>query len=142
VVPKVVVMAVASAASFALGAATAWIATTVLIDAVPATAMLAGTLYWALYLLFAVSMVALAAGVSRSVVGAAGLTAVALLVLPIVAQVVPAVRPWVPSALVGSLVELVDGAPAADFVRAAVVALACSAAALWGSVRLLARREV
>jgi hypothetical protein len=86
--------------------------------------------------------VALAAGLARSVVGAAGIAVVVLLVLPIVAQVLPAVRPWAPSTLVGAIVEMVDGASASDFARAAAVAVALSGAALWGSVRLLARREV
>jgi hypothetical protein len=48
VVPKAVVMAVASSASFALGAIAAWIATAVLIDDVPATAMIAGIAAWVL----------------------------------------------------------------------------------------------
>jgi ABC-2 type transport system permease protein len=142
VVPKVVVMTVAATASFALGVIAAWIGTATLIEGVPVGAMLAGIVAWALYLAFAVALVALGAGLSRSVVGAAGLTVVALLVLPVVAEVVPVLRPWSPSALVGAVVEMVDGRPALDFARATVVSLALTAAALWGSVRLLARREV
>ena len=142
VVPKVVVMAGAAAVSFVLGAVAAWVGTAVLIEDLSPGAVLTGIVLWAIYLIFAVSVVALAAGVSRSVVGAGGLTAVVLLVLPVVAQVVPAVRPWSPSTLVGALVEMVDGASAADFGRAAAVALSLSAAAVWGSVRLLSRREV
>ena len=120
----------------------AWVGTTLLIDDVPAGAMLAGTLAWTLYLAFAVSVVALAAGLSRSVVGAAGLTVVVLLVLPVVAEVFPAVRQWAPSTLVGAIVEMVDGRSATDFARAAAVSVGLSAGALWGSMRLLARREV
>jgi ABC-2 type transport system permease protein len=142
VVPKVAVMIAAASASFALGAVAAWVGTTLLIDDLPAGAMIAGILAWALYLAFAVSMVALAAGVSRSVLGTAGLTVVALLVLPIVAEVVPTLGPWSPSTLVGAIVEMVDGRAATEFVRPALVSIGLSAAGLWGSVRLLARREV
>lgn len=142
VVPKVAVMTAAASASFALGAIAAWAGTTLLIDEVPMGAMIAGTLAWTLYLAFAVSVVALAAGLSRSVVGAAGLTVVALLILPIVTQVFPAVRPWSPSTLVGAIVEMVEGRAATDFARAALVSAALSVVALWGSVALLARREV
>lgn len=142
VVPKFTVMTLAASASFALGAGAAWVGTTLLIDEVPAGAMLLGVVAWTLYLAFSVSVVALAAGLSRSVVGAAGLTVVVLLVLPIVAEVLPAVRPWSPSSLVGAIVEMVDGASAVDYVRSAGVALGLTLGALWGSTRLLARREV
>jgi ABC-2 type transport system permease protein len=142
VVPKVAVMAAAASVSFALGAVAAWVGTTLLIDDVPADAMIVGILAWTLYLAFAVSMVALAAGVSRSVVGAAGLTVVVLLVLPVIAQVFPVLAPWSPSTLVGAIVEMVDGASATDFLRAAAVAAGLTVGSLWGSVRLLARREV
>jgi len=142
VVPKVAVMTAAASASFALGTVAAWVGTTLLIDDVPAGAMLAGTLAWTLYLAFAVSVVALAAGLSRSVVGAAGLTVVVLLVLPVVVEVFPAVRPWAPSKLVDAIVEMVDGRSATGSARAAAVSVGLSAGALWGSMRLLARREV
>ena len=135
-------MAAAAAASFAVGAVAAWVGTAVLNAGVSAGAMLAGIAAWAIYLAFVVATVALSAGVSRSVVGTAGLTAVALLLLPIAVQVFPALRPWSPSTLVGAIVEMVEGAAATDYVRAALVALGVALAALWGSVRLLSRREV
>lgn len=142
VLPKAAVMTLAASASFALGAVAAWVGTSLLIDEVPAGAMIAGIVAWTLYLAFAVSIVALAAGLSRSVVGAAGLTVVVLLVLPVVTEVFPTVRPWSPSTLVGAIVDMVDGASATDFARAALVSVVVSAGALWASVRLLARREV
>jgi hypothetical protein len=104
--------------------------------------MIAGILAWVLYLAFVVSVVALAAGVSRSAVGTAGITVVVLLAIPIGAELVPALRPWSPSTLVGAVVEMVEGAPAADYLRAGVVAAGLSVLAVWGSVRLLARREI
>jgi len=142
VFPKAAVMTGAAAASFALGAVAAWVATALLIDDVSAGAIFAGIVAWFLYLAFAVSVVALSAGLSRSVVGAAGLTVVVLLVLPILAEVFPVVRPWSPSTLVGAMVDMVDGASAGDFVRAAAVAAGLCMGALWGSIRLLVRREV
>ncbi|HET7235288.1 MAG TPA: hypothetical protein VFK59_02525 [Actinomycetota bacterium] len=142
VVPKAAVTAAASSVSFALGAIAAWIVTVVLIDDVPATAMIAGIVAWTLYLAFAVAMVALAAGLARSAIGAAGITVVVLLLISIVAEVLPAVRPWAPSTLVGAIVEMMEGAPALDYVRAALVTAGLTALAVWGSVRLLARREI
>lgn len=142
VVPKATVMTAASSACFAIGAIATWIATSVLIDRVPTVAMLAGIGYWTLYLAFVISLVALAAGIGRSVVAAAALALVALLVLPIVAEVVPPLRDWSPSSLVGAMVDMVNGAPASRFLRAAAITAGLSATALWGSVRLLSRREV
>jgi ABC-2 type transport system permease protein len=142
VLPKVVVMAAASSASFALGAVAAWIATVALIDDVPAKAMVAGIVAWGLYLAFAVSVVALAAGLARSAIGVGGITVVALLAAPIVVELVPALEPWSPSTLVGAIVEMIEGAPATDYIRAGLVAAGLSALAGLGSVRLLAHREV
>lgn len=142
VLPKVVVMTGAAVASFVLGALAAWIATAWLIEPVSAGPMLAGMVAWAVYLALAVALVALGAGLSRSVVGAAGLAAVALLLMPIVAEVVPAIRPWSPSTLVGAIVEMVDGGSAADFGRAIAVSIALTAVVLWVAIRLIARREV
>jgi ABC-2 type transport system permease protein len=142
VVPKWAVNAAAAAACFAVAAVVAWVETALLIGRVDAVAMLAGIAYWALYLVFAVSVVALAAGLSRSVVGAAGITVVVLLVLPLGAQLVRAVEPWMPSTLVGALVSMVDGDSPTAFLRAAASAGVLSAGALWGSARLLARREL
>lgn len=141
VVPKTLVMAGAASASFALGAIAAWAATVVLIDPVPAAAIIGGILVWALYLAFAVSVVALAAGLTRSAVGAAGITVVVLLAIPIVAEVVPAIRSWSPSTLVGAIVEMVEGGSVTDYARAGLVAVGLSLLAVWGSVRLLGRRE-
>lgn len=142
VMPKVVVTTAAAAASFGLGAIAAWIGTAWLIEPVPAGAMVAGILAWGVYLALAVSLVALGAGVSRSVIGAAGLAALALLILPIVAEVVPALGAWSPSALVGAIVDLVNGRPVADFARPVLVSVALTLVALGGSLRLLARREI
>lgn len=142
VAPKFAVNTAAAGVAFALGAVAAWIGTAALIGELPAVGMLAGVAYWVLYLAFAVSVVALGAALARSVIGTAGLTAVALLVLPIGAQVVAAVRPWMPSTLVGALTELADGASPADFLRSAGVAIAMTAACLLAATRLLERREL
>jgi ABC-2 type transport system permease protein len=139
--PRFVTNAAAAIGAFTIGALAAWYETAVLIGGVSAAAMLVGTLYEALYLAFAVALVALATGMTRSTIGAIGLAVVALILLPLVG-VVPAFEPWVPSKLVGALDEMVRGAPAEDYVRAAGVSVLLGAAALWGATRLTARREL
>ncbi len=140
--PKFVVNAVASVASFALAAVVAWATTVVLIAPPPAGGMAAGIVYWSIYLGFVVSVVALAAGIVRSVIGAAGITVAGLLMLSLVGEVVASVKPFLPSTLVGSLAELADGASATAYLRAAIVAVLGGLACLAASSRLLARREV
>jgi hypothetical protein len=141
-VPKVSVNAAASAASFAIGGVAAWIGTTVLIGDLPAAGMVAGIAYWCLYLAFAVSVVALAAGLARSVIGTAGITVVVLLALPLGAQVVGAAEPWMPSVLVGAISEIADGAAPADYLRAAAATAPATGVCLLAARRLLERREV
>jgi ABC-2 type transport system permease protein len=140
VAPKYAVNAAAASACFALGLVAAWIGTGALIGSLPLGGLLAGMAFGALYLAFAVAVVACTAGLARSVIGAGGLALVVLIVLPIVGQI-PAVEPWLPSALVGAPTAIADGEPAMDFLRAAVVAVAAAAGFLAAAVRLLARRE-
>ncbi len=141
VVPKFTVHAVATATCYAAGLTAAWIGTVSLIGSVPPAALLAGGGFGVLYLVFAIAVVSCAAGVARSVIGAGGLALGGLVLLPVLAQV-PALEPWLPSALVGAPTAIADGDPASAFLRAAAVTVAAGAALVWGSVRLLARREV
>ena len=139
--PRFAVNAAAAAVAFVAGALAAWYETAVLIGGVPAGAMAAGIVYGAVYLAFAVGMVALATGVTRSTIGAIGLSLAVLVFLPLLGAV-PLFEPWMPSKLVGALGELVRGAPATDYLRAAAVSVALTAAGLWGAARLAARREL
>jgi hypothetical protein len=111
-----------------------------LIGPLPLGGLVAGLVAGTLYLAFAIAVVACAAGLARSVIGAGGLALVVLIALPILGQVT-ALEPWLPSSLVGAPTALAEGAPASDFARAAVVTVALTPALLAGAVRLLARRE-
>lgn len=141
VVPKFVTNAAATAACYAIGLVAAWIGTVALIGSVPLAALLGGGALGVLYLVFAIAVVACAAGLARSVIGAGGLALVILIALPVLAQV-PALEPWLPSTLVGAPTAITEGGSAAEFLRCAAVALAATVALVWGSARLLARREV
>lgn len=140
--PKYATNAVAVALSYGVGLLAAWIGTVALIGSVPLAALLAGGLYGALYLGFAVATVALAAGLARSVIGAGGLALGVLIVIPIVGEVLPALEPWLPSALVGAPTAIADGEAPLSLLRSAGVAAAAAPLFLWGAERLLARREV
>jgi ABC-2 type transport system permease protein len=141
VVPKFAVNAAATAACYGLGLLAAWIGTSALIGSVPIASLLAGGAYGALYLVFAVAVVACAAGLARSAVGAGGVTIALLVVLPILGQL-SALEPWLPSTLVGAPTAIAEGERATGFLRAGLVTLGAIPALVLGSGRLLSRREV
>ncbi len=141
VLPKVTVLAAATVICYLAGLGAAWIGTVALIGSVPIATLVVGGVFGALYLVFAIAVVAAASGVARSVIGAGGLALGVLLLLPALAQV-PALEPWSPSALVGAPTAIATGDPATSFLRAAAVTLASAVVLVWAAIRLLARREV
>src|SRR5262249_43234817 len=94
-----------------------------------------------LYLAFAVAVVALCAAVARSVLGAVMFALAVLIALPI-AGLVRGVGPWLPSHLVGALTDLVAGAAASGYARAAFVTVAATPGLLALAIRRAAAREL
>lgn len=141
VLPPYAVTTAGAVAALAVGTAIAWALTGVLLGALPTGAVLVGTGYGALYLAFAVAVVAVVAGYTRSqaatVFGALGV----LLLFPILGTLQP-LQPWLPSGLLTAVVALVQGTPAAEYVRAVVVTVVATAALLMLAVRRLERREL
>lgn len=139
--PAYVVTLLGSAVALALGTAVTWVLTESLIGALPAGPVLLGTLLGAVFLAFALAVVAAVAGFTRSqtatVLGALG----ALLLLPAFG-VVDAVAVWLPSRLATAVVALTEGQPAGEFLRATLVSLAATAALLALAARRLSRREL
>lgn len=141
VLPPFAVTVAAAVAALAVGTGVAWALTHSLIGALPPAQMLLGTVLGALYLAFAVAVVAVVAGYARSqattVFGALGI----LLVFPILGALDP-LHPWLPSSLLTAVAALVDGAPAADFARAAAVTAVATGVLVAGGARRLERREL
>jgi ABC-2 type transport system permease protein len=141
VLTRFLAYAVAAAVVFALGAAAAWYETVVLLGTLSPLPMLAGIAYGSLYFAFAVALTALAAGIARGVLGTVVVTFVFVVVIAL-AGVIPAVNVWLPGRLASAIVGLAQGDAVPDYLRAALVAVAGSAASLVGAVALLGRREV
>ena len=139
--PAYAVTLLGSALALALGTAVTWVLTEALIGPLPVGPVLLGTLLGAVFLAFAVAVVAAVAGFARSqaatVLGALG----ALLLLPALG-VVDAIAVWLPSRLVTAVVALVEGQPASEFLRTTLVSLAATAALLALASRRLSRREL
>ncbi|MCD9622853.1 hypothetical protein [Rhabdothermincola salaria] len=119
-VPRYVVATVTSVAALWVGTGLAWAMTVPLLGGLPVGAMVLGTLLGSLYLAFAVGVVAAMAGFVRSIAGTVFASLAVLLVLPIV-SLVPAVSRWLPSELLAAIGDLLEGAPASDYIGSAVV---------------------
>lgn len=139
--PRYVATTVLAVLALALGTMITWALTHVLIGELPAVAMIVGTLYGALYLVFAVAVVAAIAGLVRGTTATVFLSLLVLLLLPI-AGLLPPVQPWLPSHLVGAVASMVEGTPASEYVRATLVTLAAVPALLAVAASGLDRREL
>lgn len=140
VAPRFVVNMVAAAGSFLLGSAVAFIASSVLVGTPRVGGVIIGSLLVAAYLCFAVAVIGLFASFARSVPGTA-LLAIGVLIALTIVGLVPVVRPWLPSELVGSYDALIAGG---GFVywRAVVSTILLAAVAIVVSVYRLKRREI
>ncbi|GMU41413.1 MAG: hypothetical protein AMXMBFR23_22790 [Chloroflexota bacterium] len=143
VLTRTAVYAAAAVAAFTIGALLAWYETWALIGLVPADSVIPGIAFGALYYVFVVSMVALAAGLVRGSLGTMVL-AFALIVGPeITIGLVASAGVWLPGHLSGALAGLSQGTTApGDYLQASAVTVVAVAAALVASIRLLDRREV
>lgn len=139
--PRYVASTAVAALGLGVGTAIAWILTTALIGAPPAGPLALGTLLGMLYLAFAVALVAAVAGVTRSQATTVFAALAVLLMLPLLSIADP-ISPWLPSELVGAAAALTDGAPAREFVRAAVTTVVATAGLLALAARRFAAREL
>ncbi len=148
--PRYVVGTATAVCALALGTAAAWYETTIVLGGLPAGRMLLGTACEAVYLAFAVAVVAAAATFGRGALATVGISLAVLLLLPI-AGTVDAVNPWLPTSLATAPVRLVPGAAGvatatgsatADAAKAAAVAVLATAALLALAVRRSDRREI
>jgi ABC-2 type transport system permease protein len=140
-VPRYVVTTAAGVTALVVGTLVTSIVTWSLIGAVPLAAVVLGTAYGAVFIAFAVAVLAAVAGFARTQVGAVFGTLVVLLTLPIVG-LVPAVAAWLPSELLGAVLELVEGASATEHVRSLVTTVVATGALLVTAARRLDRREL
>lgn len=141
IMPRYVVTTGLAVAALAVGTAVAWALTVGLIGGLPASPLVVGTVYGALYLAFAVALVAAVAGYTRTQMGAVFSALLLLLAFPLLA-LVPVLRPWLPSELLLAAASLVEGASPGDFLRSLVVSIVSTAGLLMLATQRLARREI
>ena len=141
IAPRYTVSVAAAVGAWTLGTLAAWYETVVLLGPLPAGSLLIGWGLGALYLAFAVALVAAAAARAKSVLATALSTILVLLALPIIG-VVPNVGEWLPSHLVGALDGMVRGNSFSNYVPALLVTIVATCLALWASIVWGSRREI
>ncbi len=142
VTPRFTAYAVTGTVAYLLGTLAAWFETAQLIGSLPVAGVLGGMLCGSVYLVFAVAVTALAAGLGRGTLAAAGMAFMILLVLPILGTV-SAIADWLPSALISAPADLADGAhQLPHFLPALGITVAASGAALVLAARRLRAREI
>jgi ABC-2 type transport system permease protein len=139
--PRYTVVAATSMLALALGTGVAWALTLPLLGELAVGPMLLGTLLGALYLAFAVAVVAVAGAWLGGLLPTVLASLLVLLVLPVLG-VVPQLQPWLPSHLVLAVVGLLEGEAPSAFLRATVVTVVLTPALLVLAGRLLGRREL
>jgi hypothetical protein len=140
VLPRYAAVTAASVATLALGTLAAWYETRTVIGAVSFGPLLAGFALEALWLCFVTSVVALAAGMVRSVTAIVGYSIVFLLALSLI-QSLPEANSWLPTRLSGGVSALV-GQPFGDTWHAVVITGIFAVAALAGALKLFGSRDV
>lgn len=141
ILPRYAVVTAAAVGALAAGTGITWALTAILIGGLPAGDVVVGTLLGAVYLAFTVALVAAATAVIRSTVAAVFAAVAALLAVPAFG-LVGALEPWLPSELLGAVIDLVLGAPVTDFVRPLAVALLLSAGLVGLAIWRLGHREI
>lgn len=139
--PRYLVVTVAAVLTLVVSTVIAWVTSVALLGSLPVRPVVIGTLYGAVFLAFAVAVLAAVAGFVRTQTGAAFASLAILLMLPVVGMA-PTVAPWLPTELPSAVLALAEGVPATEYVRSLVVTLASTAALLTLAVDRLGRREL
>lgn len=139
--PRYVVVTATAVLSLLLGTAAAWALTVILLGTLPVGEMLVGTLLGAVYLAFAVAVVALVGSWARGMVATVFASLAILIALPMIG-ILPPVAPWLPSQLVTAVAAMIEGAPISDCLRATGVGLVATPALLLLAGHRLQRREL
>lgn len=141
IAPRFTVNAAAAVTAYTLGTLAAWYETALLLGSPPAGAMLAGLLCGAVYLIFAVSVAAAAASVTRSTLGTIGVTLGILLALPLLGMAGP-LHAWLPSTLVTAPIALLGSSTLGDYLPALLIAAIGTPLLLTAATHQLKRRDV
>jgi ABC-2 type transport system permease protein len=139
--PRYVANTALAVLAYLLGTLAAWYETALVLGAVPANRVLLGVVCEAVFLAFAVAVVAAAATLGGSTLATVGIAIGALLVLPILGTVA-AVRPWLPSSLASAPAALLTDPGIGDLARAATVTVLATAALVRLASHRSARREL
>jgi len=143
ILPAYAMSTIAGFAGLACGTLAAWYETVVLLGPVPIGSLLTGLLLGALFLAFAVGVVALSASLAKGALATAGISLGSLLGMAIAAGVGgPNVSRWLPTTLAGAMGDLVRQGRPEDYLPAAGLCILATAGCLLAAIALANRREL
>lgn len=140
--PRFVAAAVLAVAAYVLGTAAAWFETAVLLGGLPAADLLEGVLLEAVYLVFAVAVVAAASAVGRRTLSTVGIACGVLFVVLPIAGLITGVGPWVPVKLSNAPATLLTGTDVTTYLRPVAVAAVATVGLLAFAVHQARRRDL
>ena len=129
--PRYVAGTVAGVLAYLAGTAAAWLETVLVLGRLPAGRLALGLLYEAVFLAFAVAVVAAAATIGRGALATIGTAVVVLLLVLPLAGAVQVLARWLPTSLMRAPAGLLTGTSPTWYLPAVAISLA-------GTVGLLA----
>jgi len=141
IVPRYMVTTLTAVLAYVLGTLGCWYGSQLLLGTLPVGGVLAGLLCGVVNLAFSVAVVALAASITRGVLGTIGLSLSMLLLLPLLGTI-GAVHDWLPSTLIAAPAELLSDHTLGDYLPSLAVAVTATPLLLLLAIRGLQRREV
>lgn len=140
--PRFVAVTVTALIAYVLGTAAAWFETTVVLGPLPGARILLGLALGAVFLTFAVAVVAAAATIGRTTLATVGISLVVLLLVLPLAGTSTALRPWLPTTLLAAPAALLTDDAAGGYWRSVTVSLVATVALLAFAAYRTTRREV
>jgi len=143
ILPAYATNAAAAVCGLLAGSLAAWYETAILIGPLPVARMILGIGLGALFLCFAVALVALMASVVKGALATSGISLAVLLALAIAGNLGGGqLTRWLPTTLAGAMAGLAGAARPVDYLPAALVTVLASAASIWAAIVLASRREL
>ena len=128
--PRFVAGTVLGVVAYLAGTAAAWLETALVLGPLPAGRVLLGVAYEAVFLAFAVAVLATAATVGRSTLATIGTAVVVLLLVLPLASAVKVLAPWLPTSLMRAPAGLLTGTAPDRYLPAVALAVVATAGLL------------
>jgi ABC-2 type transport system permease protein len=140
--PRFVAGATLAVAAYVLGTVAAWLETSFVLGELSTVRVLQGVILEAVFLVFAVAVVAAASTVVRSTLSTVGIAFGVLFVVLPIAGIIADVGPWLPTKLLNAPAALVTGSDFDAYFRSLAMSVAATAGLLAFAVNRARHRDL